>query len=495
MGFELRDYQQKLVQKLRDALRAGKKRIIAQSPTGSGKGSVLAAMVRTCTEKGRPCLVMTPRRELVEDLSGRIDSLGVEHGIILAGDRRKYPDRLCQVASVQTLARREKPIADLVIVDECHHATSESWSKILACYPDAAIIGFTATPCRMSGKGLGTMFDAIVEGPTPAELTRQGYLVPVTGFAYTTPDLSRVNKKAGDYNEAELGVVMGGSKIVGDIVEQYQRHAAGLRAIVFCVNVEHSERLAAEFRSKGIAAEHIDGTADKASRQAVFDRYRAGSTLVLCNVMLATEGFDLPEIACVILARPTMSLALAIQMIGRGRRPMRCECGRFPHWQKERCECGRTIAKRELRLHDHAGIVMAHGLPDEAREWTLERGVSSAKKGQSVRTCEECFALYDPTKNEACPRCGHVNKPKKVKIKEEKGVAVPLDQIAKRPPPRGRAFEAYKAFVEEGKRKGWKPMAAKMRFKARFRFFPSKSWDEAIEAASKAVVSTGAIHE
>ena len=190
---ELRPYQAAHVEALRESIRRGHRRIIAVAPTGSGKGAVLATMAQTCVSRGRQCVVMTPRRELVEDLSDRIGSLGVEHGVILAGDKRVRPDLLCQVASVQTLARRKKPDADLVIVDECHHATSDSWARILAAYPDSTVIGFTATPCRLSGKGLGTAFDDLVMGPQPAELTDLGYLVPVTGFAFDSPDLRGVH--------------------------------------------------------------------------------------------------------------------------------------------------------------------------------------------------------------------------------------------------------------------------------------------------------------
>lgn len=478
---QLRPYQAALVEKLRAAIRAGHRRILAQSPTGSGKGSVLATMVQTCTSRGRPCVVMTPRRELVEDLSARIGSLGVEHGVILAGDKRVRPESLCQVASVQTLARRTKPPADLVIVDEAHHSTAASHEKILAAYPDATIIGFTATPCRLSGKGLGTIFDSLVIGPQPAELVRDGYLVPVTGFAYDAPALAGVHKTGGDYNEAELGVVMGGTKLVGNIVEQWRAHAAGTRTVVFAVNVEHSKHLVEQFQAAGIPAEHVDAEADRSVRTEVFARFRSGETPVLCNVMLATEGFDLPEIGCVVLARPTMSLALALQMIGRGRRPVPCPCGLIPHWQQTTCECGLPVVKRALRLHDHAGVIMQHGLPDEPREWTLEHGASAGKKAAlSVRTCSKCFALFDPAKNPACPRCGFVNVVKKKPIRQQEGVAVPLEQVAAKRPSRSAMFEAYRGFVALGREKNWKPIAAKMKFKARFGFWPSGKWDSII---------------
>ena len=494
VSMQLRPYQAAHVEALRESIRRGHRRIIAVAPTGSGKGSVLATMAQTCVSRGRPCVVMTPRRELVEDLSVRISSLGVEHGVILAGDRRVRPDLLCQVASVQTLARRTKPPADLVIVDECHHATSESWAKILAAYPDASVIGFTATPCRLSGKGLGTVFDDLVMGPQPAELTDLGFLVPVTGFAFDAPDLRGVKKTAGDFNEGELGVVMGGTKLVGNIVEQWKQHSTGVRTIVFAVNVEHSKKLVAEFQAAGIPAEHVDGTADSATRSEIFARFRSGQTPVLCNVMLATEGFDLPEIGCVVLARPTMSLALALQMIGRGRRPLRCTCGLIPHWRSESCECGRPVEKRVLRLHDHAGVVMLHGLPDDARDWSLAHGAGASKKGSvSVRTCEKCFALYDPKKNDSCPRCGHANKVKKSSLKQIEGEAISLDEAAKRRvEPRGRMFDAYRELVEKGRAKGWKKNAAAMMFKARFGFFPWRSWTEALAAETVAAPTASA---
>jgi DNA repair protein RadD len=486
----MREYQSRGLDALRQEMLAGHTRIVFTAPTGSGKGEVISETTRLATGRGRRVLVTSCRRELVEDLSERLTRYQVPHGLILAG-APTAPHFPVQVASIATLARRDKPPADVVLVDEVHHATAESWSRIIDAYPDAVIVGFTATPIRLSGRPLGDLFQALVVAATPAELVELGNLVPVDGFAYDTPDLKGIKRVRGDYDQSAIAAKMGGTRIVGNVVDSYLAHARGLRNITFGVNCQHSRQLAAEYCARGVPAEHVDGEMPREERAAILRRYRAGETLVLCNVMLCTEGFDLPEIGCVTLVRPTKSLALFLQMVGRGRRPVRCACGLFPHWRDATCSCGREVVKRVLKLHDHAGCVLDPdlGLPDDPREWSLTEGLAKrpGPKAPGVRVCKACFALYPPTLP-ACPLCRTSN-PKRVRmVKTVDGREITLEQLrkeraeAKRKaplvgPPSKRELE-YRNLVLEGHMKGRKPTWAKMAFNARFHHFPPKGWDE-----------------
>jgi superfamily II DNA or RNA helicase len=408
---------------------------------------------------------------------------------IIKAEREPHPERPVQVASIQTLARRDKPAADLVIVDEAHHATAETYKKTLDCYPAAVIIGFTATPCRLSGAPLGDLFTHMVEPIQSAELVERGLLVPVRGFAYDNPRLDKVKKSGGDYANGELAALMDVPKVRGNVVEQYLLRARGSKAIVFAVNVEHSEKLAAEFCAHGIRALHVDGATPREIRKASFEAFRSGAARVLTNCQLFTEGIDLPDIETVILARPTMSLSLALQMIGRGRRILQCDCGLWPHWNRELCECGRPVKKRFVRVHDHASVVRTHGMPDEPRVWSLTETVaqdqrSLAKPGTAIHTCRKCFGVYLADLLE-CPYCHEPNRAPKRLIRTEQGVPIALEAVekerAKREEPLKASAETQKKaffyFLTIERNRHYKRMWAEMRFHGRFKCWPpSKLW-------------------
>lgn len=484
----LRPYQLATVERCRSLVNSGRRRIVFVAPCGAGKGTVLAHLLAATVRKGNRGLALTHRRELVEDLAERVGrEVGEPPGVILAGVE-EHPERPIQVASVQTLARRDKPPADLVLVDEAHRASASSWREILDHYPSSAILGSTASPCRLSGAPLSDVFEELVEVVKPAELVEEGHLVPVRGFAYDAPDLRGVRRTAGDFDGAELAQLMGGSRLRGHIVEQYQERARGTRALVFAVNIEHSRQLALQFAAAGVTAQHVDGETPRPLRKRIFEAFREGTTRVLCNVGLFSEGIDLPAIETVILARPTLSLALAIQMVGRGRRPVPCACGRIPHWRHRACACGRPVAKHFARLHDHAGVLFQHGLPDEPRVWSLSGDfrVGSGDKGKgeasaALRTCRRCFAVY-LADHVACPLCGFTNPVKKRLVRNAHGVAVSLAEIERsaRPPPatpeQARGYFFYLLGVERQRayKRGW----AEIRWMSRYKHWPSgaKAW-------------------
>lgn len=459
----LRPYQIDALNRLRDGIRRGVKRQILMIATGGGKTSVAAEMITTAVGRGKRVLFLAHRRELIDQCSARLDQFSIEHGVIMAGHRRYQPMLQVQIASVQTLVRREvKPRADLIVVDECHHARAGSYQKILDCYPTAPVVGLSATPWRMDGRGLGELFEEIVVGATTAELIKQGHLVPFTGFAYDAPDLSNVERRGGDYDEHGLELVMGGVRLLGNIVGQWQAHAAGLRTVVFAVTVAHSKEIVERFRHAGVAAEHVDGETPTELRAAILERLRTGETTVVSNVGVLTEGWDLPSCEVCILARPTQSVGLYLQMVGRVLRPAP----------------GKAVA----RIHDHAGCIVQHGPPDYERDYSLDADVSVGKRKSAkpppMRTCLGCFAIYTP-ELEACPACGFVDEKARRPPQEiQEATAIPIEEIKApgRHAGEGTRRAVLRTLLATAQRKNYKAGWASYRFKAQFGDFPPKGW-------------------
>jgi DNA repair protein RadD len=350
-------------------------------PTAGGKTSLFASLASQLCAHGKRAVVVVHRRELATQAANRFREFGTDFGFIMAGEPAKPTARL-QIASVQTLVRRTPPPADLVICDEAHLSTAHTWQTVLAAYPNARILGVTATPWRLSGKPLVGAYDACVVVATPRELREQGWLCNYVGFSYLTPDLSQVATTGGDFNERQSSEAMSSSVIVDNVVEEWLKHASTLSTVVFNVTVEHSLAVTAKFKAAGVSCEHLDGTTPKLQRAAILKRVDEGRTLVLCNVGVCVEGLDIPRIKCVVLNRPTKSLARYMQQVGRGRRP----------WN------GQT-----LRIHDHAFNIRRFGLPDDDRDYTLN---AKPEKPPSLTQCDECMALYS---GRACPACAHEN--------------------------------------------------------------------------------------
>ena len=343
--------------------------------------------------------------------------------------------------------------ANGVLVHNCHHVRASSWAAILEKLPGAAVVGLTATPWRLDGKGMAESFDAVSVAASPRDLVALGYLVPTTGFAYEAPELKSLKVKGGDFEPRGLSLAMQTKTIAGPLLSRWKYYAGELRTVVFCCSIEHSKATAEAF---GSVAEHVDGTTPKADREAILARFRAGTTRVLCNVNVLTEGWDEPEVGCVVLARPTLSAALALQMIGRGRRT--------------------APGKTCLRIHDHAGILARHGLPDWDRDYSLtadERVTKSSRPLESLRTCKECLAIY-PASAACCPACGAVPKIKTPKLRVVDGVEVPLEEIKPQRAPPTRAI--YDRLVARGKQNGWKPGWAAGAYKGMTGFWPPWSW-------------------
>ena len=297
MSPALRPYQQHLLEQL---AAAPNKRILIVCPTGAGKTVVAAALMASSS---RRALMIAHRREIVNQTSAKLTAFGVHHGVIQAGDDdRLRPMAAVQVASIQTLHARairsatmRMPLADIVVIDEAHHSCAMTYQTVLATYPDATVLGLTATPCRADGRGLGSIFDTIIEAPQVPDLIEQGYLVPTLCYAPVDPDLRGVKTQAGDYAVEQLERRMNTDQLVGDIVSHWYRLGQNRPTVVFAVGVAHSIHLRDEFLKSGVKAEHIDGDTPKDERNAILQRLAAGETTVVTNCMVLTEGWDCPE--------------------------------------------------------------------------------------------------------------------------------------------------------------------------------------------------------
>jgi DNA repair protein RadD len=391
MTLELRPYQTVDIERLRDQFRQGAKAPLYQLSTGGGKTVVFSHVIQQAVAKGTRVLVLAHRRELIKQASDKLDTLGVPHGIVAAGLDRDH-DAQVIVASIQTVARRLNtlPQFGLVVIDEAHHAVASTWAKLLESQPNARLLGVTATPARLDGKGLGKHcgghFDAIVCGPTMQELVDGGFLAPTKVYIpAATIDLRGVKTVAGDYDEAELAKRADG--VTGNAVEEFKALPEGTTAMAFCATVAHAEAVAAAFCSAGYRSTAVHGGMAKDDRDAAIQGLATGETQVLTSCELISEGLDVPSVGCVILLRPTKSLTMCLQQIGRGMRPAP----------------GKTLV-----VLDHAKNCIQHGLPVEDRTWSLD-GVEKKTEVTPPQpwVCIACHCLNSPGRRD-CKECGEL---------------------------------------------------------------------------------------
>lgn len=395
----LRSYQSDVIDRLRASVNAGKRAPLLVAPTGSGKTVMAAAIIQGAVGYKQSVLFLAHRRELVHQAHQKLFEAGVDAGVILAGHPPR-PGAAVQVASVATLWRRavrgsamSMPPANLILIDEAHHARSTTYRRIVAAYPNAIVIGLTATPCRADGRGLGMVFDDLVEAPSVSELVAGGFLVPTKVYAPDRPDLAGVKTSRGDYVEKQLAETMDQPKLVGSIAEHWLRLAPDRKTVLFATGVAHSLHCRDELRRGGAMAEHIDGGTPVEEREAILAAFSKGSVDVICNAMVLTEGWDCPDASALIMARPTKSISLYRQMLGRVMRP--------------------APGKLDALILDHAGAVFEHGLPEEPIAWTLDPDSRAERPMQTARAsgtapalndCPECHSVRRA--GSACPACG-----------------------------------------------------------------------------------------
>lgn len=361
---QLRDYQEDLISRARLAMRYGSKRVLVVAPCGAGKTILSTFMSSEHAAKGGHVIFIAHRRELLEQ---------TEKTFKAAGQSTEGID----ILSVQTAARRLDKLKrpTMIVIDEAHHAAAGMWRKLIAEWPDAWVVGLTATPCRLDGRGLGDVFDEMITGVTTEELIAWKYLAPYRYYAPTLASTGDLKVTAGDYNKAATARLMDTPAIIGDAVAHYHRIALGKQAIVYCASVEHSKNVAAALCASGVRAEHLDGDTPAMERRRIINEFRNRRIMALTNVDLLGEGFDVPACDATIMLRPTQSTALYIQQ------SMRCM----------RYQEGKTAI-----IIDHVRNAARHGFPDDARDWTLTAPKKRRKREAEPRftTCKNCYAVY-----------------------------------------------------------------------------------------------------
>ena len=377
---EFRPYQNGAISATRSKIAAGVRRVLINAPTGAGKTVVAAGIIQLAVQKGKRVLVLAHRRELIEQTVDKLVDAGVlNFGVIMAGNKLCNAAAPVQVASIQTLIRRELPDADLIVIDECHRAQSRSYLSIIANYPRAVVLGLSATPERTDGKGLDDIFQDMVVVETVPNLIEQGYLIKPICYVGPTGDLTGVKIKRGDYDESQLAEAMDKPTLTGNIVANWMRLANGKKTAVFAASVVHAEHLRDEFIEAGISAAMVTGETPKAQREAIIADWRAGYITVCVNVYVFVEGFDFPELEVCVLARPTQSVSMYLQAVGRVMRPAK--------------------GKDTAMVIDHAGCCQLHGQPHLHREWTLE-GMAKKRKAKddeagNLLVCDACGMAYE----------------------------------------------------------------------------------------------------
>jgi DNA repair protein RadD len=450
----LRPYQVEAINALRGLVNGGKRRVLLTIPTGGGKTLTAAEIIRSALSFDNRVLFVVHLRELVDQTVNALARCGITHvGVMRGDDDRIDVTAPVQVASIQTLARRDRPEAQIILLDEAHRSLADSYvSNIWEAYPNAIIIGLTATPCRGDGRPLGERYEELVVGASYSSLIANDFVAePIVFAPRVQPDTSQLRRIAGDWDAEQVEEMMTG--LAGEIIPTWLAHAGGRQTIVFASGVRHSRDIIARFLAAGIAAEHLDGETPGDERAGILARLRSGATTVVSNCAVLTEGFDAPEIRCAVIARPTLSLVMHMQTAGRALR----------------------AGSVQPVIIDHAGNVGRHGMPHEDRTWSIHGPAKRLAIKNPYRTCAKCFAYYLVTLA-ACPHCGHVPPVAERELPtEEKAVMERVDNAALE-----RNF--YVSAVNLARARGFKPGMASFKWKEKFGKWPPWAWSQETRA-------------
>lgn len=385
--FGLWPHQADAVAAIEKAWASGQRAVLHQLPTGGGKSRIIRTIVDNHHNAKRSVYVIAHRNTLVSQLSAELSEIGLHHGLIKAG-MPKIAYRV-QVASMQTLTRRlnSLPAPDVIIVDEAHHVASNSYKRIFERWPNALVLGETATPQRLDGKGLDDVFDLLVPGPPVADLIRDGFLSEYTYYAPDSVDMQGVHRRAGEYVTSEAEERVDKPAIIGSAIEHYKKYANHQPAIASCISINHAENVASQFREAGYRAKAVHSGLTQFEVQSAINGLRDGSVEILTQCELLGEGVDVPGAVALIGLRPTTSLTIYMQHIGRVLRASK--------------------NKPKAVILDHVGNWERFGLPDEPREWSLQ-GVEKHKKTEQaeLKRCPECLQIV-PFYAKTCLYCGY----------------------------------------------------------------------------------------
>lgn len=479
---KLRGYQARAIQTLRDRVREGKKRILLTLPTGGGKMFIIANVNRTST---LPSLFIAHRMELIDQCVRELARVGITNvGVIRGSDDRVNPSAMTQVASIQTLMRRDKPHAGILFIDEAHRAVGNQYLELLECYKDSIILGFTATPTRYDGRPLGNLFECLEIVCTYEKLIQDGFIAsPLCYSAPEEPDLSSV-PVASDYDEGILGEIMSRESLIGNLLDHWLRlshmhekngrlvEGPRRRTFIFAVNIRHSLDICERF-SKHCRIAHLDGTTPETERRRILKAIEAGELDAVSNVGVLLEGVDIPSVKCIAHARPTQSVVLWRQSCGRALRP----------WE----------GIQPLIL-DHACNIGRLGFPHEDLHWELTQKARPIERKQAVRICQGCYAYLLAYKR-LCPYCGFeapsMVDPSDLKLPGE------TDGMLRQLPSTPQAMRQmyFNTMVRMARAKGYKPGFAGARYKEKYGHWPPWAWSEQAKATFASDPEWQANHE
>jgi len=468
----LRDYQSKLIQDIRTAIAAKHKRIVAVSATGSGKTVVMAEIARLTQQRGGTLWIVVHLDPLVDQTVDKLRMIGVEGaiGFVKAG-RKEDPAAAVTVASAQTMAKRQwwrSHPPTVILWDECHESAFSTIGRqtILELFPSTIHVGFTATPCRLKkSEGMADIFTELVQGPLPKELQAMGHLCPMTYYAPDPIDTAGVRTQMGDFKQADLLPLMNTPEAIALHVDQWEKYGGGLPTLAFCVNVEHARAVLAEFHRRGITAALIVGPRPSGKRSkdetpvkdraAVYQAFDRGEVTVLVSVNVLSIGFDSPRAAVGLLLRPTKSLGLFLQQVGRVMRPHPDKTGGI--------------------IIDPAGNCKRKGLirPEMLPQWELNEG--KPPEETPMKDCPSCGAsiLLSET---TCPHCGYEfateEKKKPIADKELKLLKLPWEETE------SERYKYYQSELRSAYYEDVSPGRAIVRYKQKYgeSYWPKQAW-------------------
>ena len=446
----LRADQQDALDRLRTALAGGSRRVVMQCSTGWGKTVLAGEIAARALAKGNRVMFVVPALSLIDQTVTRFRAHGIDSIGVIQGNHEltNYTHKV-QVCSVQTLERRKFPKADVVIIDECHR-WFDFYGRWLADpeWRHVPVVGLSATPWT---KGLGKHFDTLIVASTTADMIAVGTLSPFVVYAPAHPDLSGVKTVAGDYHEGQLGEVMDKQPLVADIVRSWKELGENRPTLLFAVNRAHAKHCQMQFLDNGIAAEYIDAFTDGDERAEIAKRFHAGETKIVCNVGCLTTGVDW-DVRCIIVARPTRSEMLFVQMIGRGLRT--------------------AEGKKDCIIIDHSDTHSTLGFVTDITHDTLDDGKKKKKserkpKEQLPKECPKCAFLRAP-KVSKCPNCGFVSQ-RVSDVEQVDGTLVKLSV--------GKADKAtkerwFRMFLGYAQAKGYKDGWAANKYRDKFSVWP-----------------------
>lgn len=440
---KLRPRQAKALNDLRAAYGMGYRAPLLVAPTGMGKTTISIEIIRSAISKGGRVWFVAHLREILQDTATRLEQAGIRFGWIMA-NKKEVPDAPVQLVSIQSFVKRPDPkyLPNFVIIDECHLSVTKSYKSLIERCGYPKLLGLSATPERLSGEGLNEVYDYLVHTCSTGDLIKEDLLAPIRYYAPHKPDLSNVRTVNGEYETSGLRDYMFDRHLMLDMLKWHREHAAGRVTVAFCITIEHATAVRDFFKEHGYRASVVSSESKRAEREEVLADLRAGKIDIACNVGLYIAGIDVPNIGALLLVRPTQSLTVFLQSVGRGLRV---------HDDLE-----------DLVVLDFAGNVFKHGMPEMNRIWSLEGRQKREKDNDepTVTECSACFRCYERTPGQPriCPYCGHQEEPE-----EKEQVAAPdivLEQITevilkKRHPAAG--CRTLEELLQRAKELGYKP--------------------------------------